>query len=243
MEIAPDWIISNGMHKGENSRFREIGEGRIRAHRLLAVSATERGIPVSTLVFEEYPDVSMFWGSFRKDGELFLMNCRGRAGIYTRPEFRGRGLAKAVAEKFIEDIAPSGRPGAVNLVAHQSDIAPFLFPLRSVRNWFTTPSPLGRNHWENQLKDAFRSIPKPTPSDKERVIGTLLSKGWKIREEPSGRLSLHDSGLADEWGKISRTEFAGQVPRKFLPAPAQPLPLPTRPPKQRAGGRCRLPSS
>lgn len=216
-EITPDWILSNGMHKeGDNSRFRAIGEGRFRPHRLFAVSAAENGKVVSALIFEEYPDTSMFWGSFRKDGEVYLMNCRGRAGIYTLPDCRGRGLARAVTSKFFGEITSSPKNGAVNLIAHQYTIDALFRPLRDVRNWFPTPAPLGRNHWERQLKESFRFIPNPTPVTKDEAIATLLSKGWKVREESNGRLSLWDSGVDEEWGKVERTEFAGQVPKKFL---------------------------
>lgn len=212
-DIQPEWILENKMHHGsENSRFFAIATGKYHPHRLRAVEAKVGGRVVAAAIFEEYPDTSPYWGSFSKNRQHYLMRGRGRVGLYTLPEFRGRGIARKMAARFIEEMLKEKTSGAINLVAHQFTISNFFRELNSHRGWASTPTPIGRNIWESQLKKQWGYRPEPEPVSKSTAIEVLVQKGWRVKPEVDGKFSLEDNSEHEEWGELRRVEFFKRVP-------------------------------
>jgi GNAT superfamily N-acetyltransferase len=221
LKISPEWILKHGMHNGTtNSRFYAIASGGCKPHQLYSVSAKDEGNNkvIATLIFEEYPDTALYWGSFSKDRKRYLMNCKGRVGLYTTPEYRRRGIAHAISKAFCQAMIPKGIPNAINIIAHQHNISKFFEEFKKTRNWFPTTAPLGRNLWENQIKKEFSSIMTPISVTNKTAIETLIDKGWHLNETKNrqGTITpcLSDSSTHPEWGSMqfNRDEFLGMVP-------------------------------
>jgi len=155
------WALENQLYEKshKNSHFKIIFE-RAAKENIISVAhhLNDNGEPISILVFEHYfPDFTFNKNKpFTSYGKKLTYGCMGYMGLYVKPEYRKKGLAKELVnhmKQYFEEFSKYFNIDFLFIAANDrsNDI------LRKNHNRIVTNAPLNANVWKDEAKYFARS--------------------------------------------------------------------------------------